>query len=192
MRKCFYLKGLGGSILKRVFSSIFLILFRPPDTVLAFIFLVLLWSVGNSMSPGRSGIEKRLPFFSWIFGMWGPPFFFSCTILLRSSLKTGSMKEQWRADLSSSKLMSTDNWNVLSVNKSLTLLTEYVGFDSQREVCVISKDVDSFGDGDVLKVLTIDFHDLKQNEGNSKMLPVLNLDQRKALSGVKKHLQNSA
>lgn len=88
--------------------------------------------------------------------------------------------------------MSTDNWNVLSVNKSLTLLTEYVGFDSQREVCVISKDVDSFGDGDVLKVLTIDFHDLKQNEGNSKMLPVLNLDQRKALSGVKKHLQNSA
>lgn len=88
--------------------------------------------------------------------------------------------------------MSTDNWNVLSVYKSLTLLTKYVGFDGQREVCVISKDVDSFGDGDVLKVLTIDFHDLKQNEGNSKMLPVLNLDQRKALSGVKKHLQNSA
>lgn len=83
-----YLNGLGGSILNRVFSSIFLILFRPPDTVLAFIFLVLLWSVGNSMSPEMSGMEKRLPFFSWILGMWGPPFFFSCMILLRSSLKT--------------------------------------------------------------------------------------------------------
>lgn len=84
-------------MLKRVFSSIFLILLRPPDTVLAFIFLVLLWSVGNSMSPGRSGMEKRLPFFSWILGMWGPPFFFSCTILLRSSLKTRwTVVERWR------------------------------------------------------------------------------------------------
>lgn len=75
-------------MLKRVFSSIFLILFLPPDTVLAFIFLVFLWSVANSMSPGRSEMEKRLPFFSWILGMCGPPFFFSCNTLLRSSLKT--------------------------------------------------------------------------------------------------------
>lgn len=81
-------------MLKRVFSSIFLILFRPPDTVLAFSFLLLLWPVENSMSPGRSGMEKRLPFFSWILGMWGPPFFFSCTTLLRSSLKTREKKNQ--------------------------------------------------------------------------------------------------
>lgn len=86
-------------MLKRVFSSIFLILLRPPDTVLAFIFLVLLWPVENSMSPGRSGMEKRLPFFSWILGMWGPPFFFSCTTLLRSSLKTRGGGEKRREDL---------------------------------------------------------------------------------------------
>lgn len=29
---------------------------------------------------------------------------------------------------------------------------------------VISKDVNSFGDGDVLKVLTIDLHDLKTDK----------------------------
>lgn len=171
-------------MLKRVFSSIFLILFRPPDTVLAFIFLVLLWSVGNSMSPGRSGIEKRLPFFSWILGMWGPPFFFSCTILLRSSLKTRSMEEQRREDSSPSKLMSTNKWIVRCVYKSLSLLTKYVGFDGQREVCVISKDVNSFGDGDVLKVLTIDLHDLKQDGGNGKMIAELNVDVRICLELV--------
>lgn len=48
------------------------------------------------MSPGRSGMEKRLPFFSWILGMWGPPFFFSCTTLLRSSLKTRGGGEKRR------------------------------------------------------------------------------------------------
>lgn len=112
-----YLNGLGGSMLKRVFSSIFLILFRPPETVFAFIFLVLLWSVGNSMSPGRSGMEKRLPFFSWILGMWGPPFFFSCTILLRSSLKTGHMEKQRVGDSSLSKLMSMSGFFLLYVYK---------------------------------------------------------------------------
>lgn len=105
--------------------------------------------------------------------------------------------EDWKhegtveGDLSPSKLTSTDKWNVRCVYKSLTLLTKYVGFDSQREVCVISKDVNSFGDGDVLKVLTIDFHDLKQDGGNGKMLAVLSLDQWKALSGVNKHILNS-
>lgn len=59
-------------------------------------------------------------------------------------------------------------------NSILTLLTKYVGFDGQREVRVISKDVNSFGDGDVLKVLTIDLHDLKQDRGNYKSLAGLN------------------
>lgn len=49
---------------------------------------------------------------------------------------------------------------------SATLLTEYVGFDGQREVRVVSQDVDRFGDGDVLKVLAIDLHDLKRNREN--------------------------
>lgn len=30
-------------------------------------------------------------------------------------------------------------------------------------MCVIPQNVDSFGDGDVLKVLTVDLHDLKQD-----------------------------
>lgn len=107
-----HLNGLGGRMLKRVFSSIFLILFRPPDTVLAFSFLVLLWSVGNSMSPGRSGMEKRLPFFSWILGMWGPPFFFSCMILLRSSLKTRCIEVEKKESLS--KKLSTLARNILA------------------------------------------------------------------------------
>lgn len=51
-------------------------------------------------------------------------------------------------------------------SNTLTLLTKYVGFDSEREVRVISEDVNSFGDGDVLKVLTIDLHDLKQDRRN--------------------------
>lgn len=51
---------------------------------------------------------------------------------------------------------------------TLTLLTKYVGFDGEREVCVISQDVNSFGDGDVLKVLTVDLHDLKQDRQNDK------------------------
>lgn len=41
------------------------------------------------------------------------------------------------------------------------VLTKYVGFDGQREVRVISEDVNCFGDWDVLKVLTIDLHDLR-------------------------------
>lgn len=43
------------------------------------------------------------------------------------------------------------------------MLTKYVGFDGQWEVCVISEDVNSFGDRDVLKVLTIDLHDLRED-----------------------------
>lgn len=41
-------------------------------------------------------------------------------------------------------------------------LTKYVGFDGEREVCVRPEDVHRFGDGDVLKVLPIDLHDLEQ------------------------------
>lgn len=51
-----------------------------------------------------------------------------------------------------------------------SLLTKYVGFDGEREVCVISEDVNSFRDGDVLKVLTIDLHDLKQHRKNNKII----------------------
>lgn len=43
------------------------------------------------------------------------------------------------------------------------VLTKDVGFNCEGEVCVISQDVCSFGEGDVLKVLTIDLHDLKQD-----------------------------
>lgn len=43
------------------------------------------------------------------------------------------------------------------------VLTKYVGFDGQREVRVISEDVNSFGDRDVVKVLTIDLHDLRED-----------------------------
>lgn len=49
-------------------------------------------------------------------------------------------------------------------------LTKYVGFDGEREVCVISEDVNSFGDGDVLKVLTVDLHDLKHDRRNDEEL----------------------
>lgn len=52
------------------------------------------------------------------------------------------------------------------IKKSATLLTKYVGFDGQREVRVVSEDVDSFGDGDVFKVLAIDLHDLKHDREN--------------------------
>lgn len=149
-------------MLKRVFSNIFLILFLPPDTVLAFIFLVLLWSVGNSMSPGRSGMEKRLPFFSWILGMWGPPFFFSCITLLRSSLKTGAKGETSTEGKHLNPLARENKWSCED------LLTKYVGFDGQWEVRVISEDVNSFGDGDVLKVLAVDLHDLRQDGGNAR------------------------
>lgn len=144
-------------MLKRVFSSIFLILFLPPDTVLAFIFLVFLLSVGNSMSPGRSGMEKRLPFFSWILGMWGPPFFFSCNTLLRSSLKTKCKDEQTTEGQRLNRLARKNKRCCEAV------LTKYVGFDGQWEVRVISEDVNSFGDRDVLKVLTIDLHDLRED-----------------------------
>ena len=41
-------------------------------------------------------------------------------------------------------------------------LTKYVGLSREREVSVVSQDVNSFGEGDVLEVLTIDLHDLKQ------------------------------
>lgn len=41
--------------------------------------------------------------------------------------------------------------------------TKDVGFNCEGEVRVISQDVCSFGEGDVLKVLTIDLHDLKQD-----------------------------
>ena len=46
----------------------------------------------------------------------------------------------------------------------MTSLTKYVGFDGEGEVRVISQDINSFGEGDVLKVLTIDFHDLTQKK----------------------------
>lgn len=144
-------------MLKRVFSSIFLILFLPPDTVLAFIFLVFFWSVGNSISPGRSGMEKRLPFFSWILGMWGPPFFFSCNTLLRRSLKTKCKDKKKTEGHRLNRLAQESKWCYEVV------LTKYVGFNGQWEVCVISEDVNSFGDWDVLKVLTIDLHDLRDD-----------------------------
>lgn len=46
---------------------------------------------------------------------------------------------------------------------TVTSLTKYVGFDGEGEVRVISQDVNSFGEGDVLKVLSVDLHDLKQD-----------------------------
>lgn len=46
------------------------------------------------------------------------------------------------------------------------VLTKYVGFNGQGEVRVISEDVNSFGDGDVVKVLAIDLHDLRQDGEN--------------------------
>lgn len=48
------------------------------------------------------------------------------------------------------------------------MLTKYVGFNGQGEVRVISEDVNSFGDGDVVKVLAIDLHDLRQDGENDK------------------------
>lgn len=52
-------------------------------------------------------------------------------------------------------------------------LTKYVGFNGQREVRVISEDVNSFGDGDVVKVLAIDLHDLRQDGENDRFYSVI-------------------
>lgn len=40
------------------------------------------------------------------------------------------------------------------------LLTKYVGLGCEGQVRVVSQDVHRFGEGDVLKVLTVDLHDL--------------------------------
>ena len=61
-----YLNSFGGKILNRVLSKIFLILFLPPETVFAFIFLFPFSCDVCSISPGTSWIEWRLLFFSSI------------------------------------------------------------------------------------------------------------------------------
>lgn len=91
--------------------------------------------------------------------MWGPPFFFSCTILLRSSLKTRS-RECTRVIFDVSQKMSKSNLPYAR----LCALTEDVGFDGEGEVRVVSQDVDGFAEGNILKVLTVDLHDLKTVE----------------------------
>lgn len=49
------------------------------------------------------------------------------------------------------------------------LLTEDVGFDSEGEVRVVPQDVHGLGYGDVLQVLPVDFHDLKQQQDMSEL-----------------------
>lgn len=50
------------------------------------------------------------------------------------------------------------------------VLTEDVGLDCDGEVCVVPQEVHSFDVGDVLKVLTIDLHYLK--EENTRQISV--------------------
>lgn len=70
----------------------------------------------------------------------------------------------WRLNASTSRrqTVSLNRLALESICGWEFVLTKYVGFDSQWEVRVISEDVNSFGDRDVLKVLTIDFHDLRE------------------------------
>lgn len=45
-------------------------------------------------------------------------------------------------------------------------------------MCVISEDVNSFGDGDVVKVLTIDLHDLREDGIIEKKPQKTNIDEQ--------------
>lgn len=90
------------------------------------------------------------------------------TVLLLVHHPAEELFEYWREEKSEGGFNCWCCFDETGAKPSSPLLTEDVGFDSEGEVRVVPQDVHGLGDGDVLQVLPIDLHDLKQQQDMSE------------------------
>lgn len=90
------------------------------------------------------------------------------TVLLLMHHPAEELLEDWKEEKLEGGFKCWCCFDKTSTKRSSLLLTEDVGFDSEGEVRVVPQDVHSLGDGDVLQVLPVDFHYLKQQQDKSE------------------------